>query len=69
MVAALAWFLYRIFMPILEAIIGIFKAVINLLRTIVEEITDVIIAGAIAIAGAWIILNVNLDPVFAMFGK
>lgn len=57
---AITYFIFRIAMAFLEAALRIFRAMIDLMRTIVEEIPDALIAGFIALICAWVIHNVHV---------
>lgn len=58
-VIALVYFFWSIFTDILEAIQKVLSAGLGLLSAIIEKLQDVLIAGIIALVGAWIITSVN----------
>ncbi len=59
-VLAIIYFIFRIAMAFLDSALRIFSAVVDLLRAIVEEIPDALIAGIIALVCAWVIHNVHV---------
>ena len=60
-IIAIAYLLFRIVTRVMESVIGIGRAFGHLGSTILERIPDVLVAGLVALACAWIITNLNFD--------
>lgn len=65
-VAALVYFIWSIFADILEAIKKVMSAALGLLSAIIEKLGDVLMAGVIALVGAWIITEANVPVLDAI---
>jgi hypothetical protein len=61
-VIALAYILYRIGRHILDTIIKIVRAIIELFLTLIEKSLDVLVVGIAALVVAWIITNLGPVP-------
>ena len=57
---AVAYILYKIFRELLGAIMKILDGFVTLLRAVLNNIIPILIAGAIAVGGSWIVNNVNV---------
>ena len=60
-IIAIVYLLFRIVTRVMESVIGIGRAFGHLGSTILERIPDVLVAGLVALACAWIITNLNFD--------
>lgn len=58
--AAVAYILYTIFRDLLAAIMKILDGFVTLLKAIVQNIVPILIAGALAVGGSWIVNNINI---------
>ena len=61
-VIALAYILYRIGRQILDTIVKIVRAIIELILILIEKSIDVLIVGIAALVVAWIITNLGPVP-------
>jgi hypothetical protein len=61
-VIALAYILYRIGRQILDTIVKIVRAIIELFLTLIEKSLDVLVVGIAALVVAWIITNLGPVP-------
>ena len=61
-VIALAYILYRIGRHILDTIVKIVRAIIELFLTLIEKSLDVLVVGIAALVVAWIITNLGPVP-------
>jgi hypothetical protein len=58
-VAALAYFIYKIAKDLLAAVQKVLSAIVGLISALVAMLPQIIWAGLIAFGGAWVILNLN----------
>jgi hypothetical protein len=61
-IIAIAYILYRVGRQILETILKIVRAVVELFVTLIEKSLDVLIVGVAALVVAWIVTNLGSVP-------
>ena len=59
-IVAIAYILYKAALELWEKVESLFKAFVGLLAAFVSILPQIVIAGLIALAGGWVIHNVNL---------
>jgi hypothetical protein len=58
-VAALAYFLYKIAKDLLKAVQSVLGAIVGLISALIAMLPQIVWAGLIAFGGAWVITNLN----------
>lgn len=58
--AAVAYMLFRVLRELLAAVMKILDGFVTLLKAIVQNIVPLLIAGAVAVGGSWVVNNVNI---------
>jgi hypothetical protein len=61
-IIAIAYILYRVGRQILETILKIVRAIVELVVTLIEKSLDVLIVGVAALVVAWIVTNLGSVP-------
>jgi len=57
--AALAYFLYKVAKDLLKAVQSVLGAIVGLISALIAMLPQIVYAGLIAFGGAWIITNMN----------
>lgn len=58
-IAAMAYFLYKIAKDLLKAVQSVLGAIVGLISALIAMLPQIVWAGLIAFGGAWIIRNLN----------
>jgi hypothetical protein len=58
-IAAMAYFLYKIAKDLLRAVQSVLSAIVGLVSALIAMLPQIVVAGLIAFGGAWIISNLN----------
>jgi hypothetical protein len=58
-IAAMAYFLYKIFRDLLKAVQSVLGAIVGLISALIGMLPHFVLAGLIAFGGAWVITNLN----------
>jgi len=58
-VAALAYFLYKVAKDLLKAVQSVLGAIVGLVSALIAMLPQIVYAGLVAFGGAWIITNLN----------
>jgi len=58
-VAALAYFLYKVAKDLLKAVQSVLGAIVGLVSALISMLPQIVYAGLVAFGGAWIITNLN----------
>jgi hypothetical protein len=58
-IAALAYFLYKVAKDLLKAMQSVLGAIVGLISALIAMLPQIVYAGLIAFGGAWIITNMN----------
>jgi hypothetical protein len=58
-IAAMAYFLYKIAKDLLKAVQSVLGAIVGLVSALIAMLPQIVVAGLIAFGGAWIITNLN----------
>jgi hypothetical protein len=58
-IAALAYFIYKIFKDLLKAVQSILSAIVSLISALIAMLPQIVLVGLIAFGGAWVIATVN----------
>jgi hypothetical protein len=58
-IAAMAYFLYKVAKDLLKAIQSVLGAIVGLISALIAMLPQIVWAGLIAFGGAWIIRNLN----------
>ena len=58
-VAALAYFLYKVAKDLLKAVQSVLGAIVGLISALIAMLPQIVYAGLIAFGGAWIITNMS----------
>ena len=58
-IAALAYFLYKVAKDLLKAVQHVLGAIVGLISALIAMLPQIVYAGLIAFGGAWIITNMN----------
>ena len=59
-IAALAYFLYKVAKDLLKAVQHVLGAIVGLISALIAMLPQIVYAGLIAFGGAWMITNFNL---------
>lgn len=60
-VAALVYLLWKVFKDLLEAVQKVLGAALGLFNAIINNLYEILLAGAVALGGAWIITTVKVE--------
>jgi hypothetical protein len=58
-IAAIAYFLYKIFRDLLKAVQSVLGAIVSLISALIAMLPQIVWAGLIAFGGAWVITTLN----------
>jgi hypothetical protein len=58
-IAAIAYFLYKIFRDLLKAVQSVLGAIVSLISALIAMLPQIVWAGLIAFGGAWVMMNMN----------
>ena len=58
-IAALAYFLYKVAKDLLKAVQSVLGAIVGLVSALIAMLPQIVYAGLIAFGGAWIITNLS----------
>jgi len=58
-IAAMAYFLYKIAKDLLRAVQAVLSAIVGLISALIAMLPHIVWAGLIAFGGAWVITNLN----------
>lgn len=59
-IAALVYFLYKVFKDLVEAVTKVLGAIVGLIGALVSMLPQIVYAGLVAFGGAWLINNITL---------
>ena len=58
-VAALAYFLYKLAKDLLKAVQSVLRAIVGLISALIAMLPQIVYAGLVAFGGAWVITNLS----------
>ena len=62
-IGAVAYVLYHMARQLLDGVLKVFRSILELLKLLIDNIPQVLVAGVIALIGSWIITNVNFNTI------